>query len=151
MRWHTFYYRLLYFRAAAGFVLVGVWTALEAYGMRDLAIADAVAIVGVSYPLLQLSMSMLDLLVARGLSQRMRWAWRVNWFVLAITCINWGQSAAGFVAWRTLAGALVWFAPNWLYFRKRRHLFAASIREPLAEHSASPESLRTSRINPLGH
>jgi hypothetical protein len=140
MRWHTFYYRLLYFRAAAGFVLVGVWTALEAYGMRDLGIADAVAIVGVSYPLLQLSMSILDLLVARGLSQRMRWAWRVNWFVLAITCINWGQSAAGFVAWRTLVGALVWFAPNWLYFRKRRALFVPAPDEAGDAASRSPRT-----------
>lgn len=63
-----------------------------------------------------------------GLLRRMSWAWGLN--ILVLCLMVWGTAepfrvAFGFSAFLIAAAvsAIIWFLPNFIYFKKRRHLF----------------------------
>ena len=62
-----------------------------------------------------------------GLHRRRLWGWKLNWFVLVLEVFvrPIGKMDDAVVYFTIVTGlALVWFLPNAIYFKKRRHLFS---------------------------
>jgi len=71
--------------------------------------------------------TVLYLLLFIGLHKRKLWGWRFNWFILiAETLLRPVESALTMNTYIISVGIffLIWFLPNSIYFRKRRHLFS---------------------------
>lgn len=62
-----------------------------------------------------------------GLRKRRLWGWKLNWFILVagvlLNPLNIAEDVIIYLA-GVAFGFLVWFLPNYIYFKKRRRLFA---------------------------
>lgn len=72
-----------------------------------------------------------------GLHKKRAWGWRLNWLTIALNSVN-GLApnsyetigdqitprVAGEFTLRLIFVSLVWILPNFIYWRKRRHLFS---------------------------
>lgn len=62
--------------------------------------------------------------VILGLHKRRIWAWKLNWFVLLlISSVSARANGVPYLIGLLVFGYL-WFFPNYIYFRKRKCLFA---------------------------
>ncbi len=107
--------------------------------------ADVYALEVITALVLGLIFGGLIAVVGWGLGKRRLWAWRANWLLLAYLCFtrplgnalqkgafDWGNYAVGLV----LMG-VVWFWPNYLYFRKRRVLFSPKLSRSMNAQASS--------------
>lgn len=62
-----------------------------------------------------------------GLHKRRLWGWKLNWVVLVIGLLlyplKYYTRGAIFYFVVLILGVLIWGLPNYIYFKKRRHLF----------------------------
>jgi hypothetical protein len=62
-----------------------------------------------------------------GLHRMTLWGWRLNWVVLALEVLlrplDRAESLSHYLLF-AIAGFFLWFIPNAIYFKKRRHLFS---------------------------
>lgn len=66
-------------------------------------------------------------ILAFGLHKRKLWAWKINWIAVVLGYITYLFPASPhpgveFVI-RLVLASLIWMWPNWIYWRKRKHLF----------------------------
>ncbi len=74
----------------------------------------------------QIIFSILPIFTIIGLHKRKLWGWKLNWILLALDMILYpierSDTLTVYVILVILLG-LIWFLPNYIYFKKRRHLF----------------------------
>ena len=109
-KWLTFYnYLWIPINALVGFFL--------ALGMFESNLGIAIFL---------LVFSILQCLVVYGLHIRKLWAWKWNWVILIATycfaLIPTQATAAEFIG-RLLGATIIWMVPNYIYWKRRKHLF----------------------------
>jgi len=67
----------------------------------------------------------LSVAVFVGLRRRRLWGWKLNWILLAVESLLFPLTSESGLSYFGLLAivALLWIWPNYVYFRKRRHLF----------------------------
>lgn len=111
IKWLNFY---TYFRLPAGVVL-GL---IQAF------------VIGESKVIfLSIILSLLPIFVFIGLRNRRLWGWKLNWVLLGLEALAFPlqleqvDSISLYLVFIVLI-CLVWVLPNYIYFKKRRHLFS---------------------------
>lgn len=68
-------------------------------------------------------------IVIIGLHQRRLWSWKLNWGLLILFTVLMPFKYTRIPYWIALAlVAYLWFFPNYIYFKKRKHLFSKRIQ-----------------------
>jgi hypothetical protein len=90
----------------------------------------------ISFGIIAAIFAILQLSTAFGLYHRKMWAWRLNWIALVLSYyggVTWPrfiketygvEEPATQIVLRIIIGILIWLWPNYVYWKKRKELFA---------------------------